>query len=116
MYAHLELFALRQVVIVPARIGISGACTYPVRTREPTGVVEFDRDAHPTVGDVFAVWGRRLSQRRLLSFRGRVRAYVNGVRWGRDVRNIPLRRHAEIVLEVGGFVPPHSTFLFGPGR
>jgi hypothetical protein len=32
------------------------------------------------------------------------------------VRAIRLTRHAEIVLEVGGYVPPHTSFLFGPGR
>ena len=49
--AHLELFARGLVVLVPAGIGIapplrvdglkaSGGCSYPVRTREPTGVIE----------------------------------------------------------------------------
>jgi hypothetical protein len=28
------------------------------------------------------------------------------------VARIPLARHAEIVLEVGGYVPPHRAFLF----
>jgi hypothetical protein len=79
-------------------------------------VVEFDRQLRPTLGDLFAVWGRRLSPRRLLSFRGRVRAYIAGKRWRGDVRAIRLTRHAEIVLEVGSYVPPHTFFLFGPGR
>jgi hypothetical protein len=126
--AHVEFFAQHRVVIVPAGIGVApplvrsgatvlrGKCTYPLRTLEPTGVVEFDPQLRPTIGDLFAVWGRRLSPERLLSFRGRVRAYVAGKRWRRDVRAIRLTRHAEIVLEVGGYVPPHTSFLFGPGR
>ena len=32
---HLELFARRRVVIVPAGIGLAHGCTYPARTREP---------------------------------------------------------------------------------
>ena len=46
-------------------------------------------------------------------FSGRVRAYVGGEQWRGDVRAIPLRPHAQIVLEVGGYVPPHRFFLFG---
>jgi hypothetical protein len=115
---HVELFAERRVVIVPAGIGVSRAraCTYPVRTLDPTGVVEFDAAKRLTVGTLFRIWGRRLAPDRLLSFAGRVRAYVGGTRWREPVRTIPLRRHAEIVLEVGPHVAPHTKFLFGPGR
>jgi len=28
---------------------------------------------------------------------------------------VPLTRHAEIVLEVGPHVPPHSSYMFPPG-
>jgi hypothetical protein len=116
--AHIELFAQRRVVIVPAGIGVSRAraCTYPVRTVDPTGVVEFDAAKLLTVGTLFRVWGRRLAPDRLLSFTGHVRAYVGGKRWHGRVPAIPLGRHAEIVLEVGPYVPPHAKYLFGPGR
>jgi hypothetical protein len=110
---HLELFARRRVVIVPARIGVRRGCRYPLRTTMPTGVVELDRPGL-TVGDFFAVWRMPLSTRRLLTFRGPVAAYVDGDRWDGDVRAIPLYDGAEIVLESGGFIPPHRTFLFPP--
>ena len=50
--AHIELFAHNRVVIVPAGIGVAtpftragayvrpGGCTYPLRTLQPTGVVQ----------------------------------------------------------------------------
>lgn len=116
--AHLELFARGLVVIVPTGIGISRAraCTYAVRTTQPTGVLEYDGSQRLRLGEFFAVWGRRLSSTHLLTFSGRVRAYVGGRRWRRDVRSIPLRRHAEIVLESGPYIAPHSAFLFRPGR
>jgi hypothetical protein len=126
--AHIEVFARRRVVIVPAGIGVvppfllrngfvrRARCSYPLRTVEPTGVVELDALLRPTVGDLFSVWGRRLGPRRLLSFSGAERAYVAGRRWHGDPRRIPLRRHSQIVLEVGGYVPPHRSYLFGPGR
>jgi len=126
--AHVELFAQRRVVIVPAGIGVApplrmhngfivgGRCSYPVRTVEPTGVIEVDSAIRPTLGDLFAVWGRQLAPGRLLSFKGRVQAFVAGKRWRGDPRTIPLRRHAQIVLEVGGYIPPHRSYLFGEGR
>jgi hypothetical protein len=115
---HLELFAAGHVVIVPAGIGVappwrrdgayvrSGRCSYAARTREPTGVIEVSRPGL-RLADFFAVWGQELGRYR--------RAYVGGRRWRGPLGAIPLRRHAEIVLEVGPFVSPHTSFLFRKG-
>ena len=124
---HLELFARRHVVIVPPGIGVApphgrrgayvrrGRCSYPLRTREPTGVIEVEPGRARTLGDLFALWGRRLARTRLAAFRGPVAAYVGGRPWRHDPRAIPLRPHAQIVLEVGGHVPPHTGYSFPPG-
>jgi hypothetical protein len=128
---HLEVFARDRVVIVPPGIGVaaprkkSGAyvrprgCSYPARTLEPTGVVEVRRWARLTLGDLFAVWGQPLSATRLVGFStpssAPVRAYVAGRRWRGSPRAIPLRRHAQIVLELGPYIPPHSSFRFRSG-
>jgi hypothetical protein len=116
--AHLEVFARRRAVIMPAGIGVSRArsCSYPIRTITPTGVVEFDASLRLTVGDVFDIWGQRLARGQLDAFAGHVHAFVAGRSWPGAVRAIRLRRHAQIVLEVGAYVPPHPRFLFGPGR
>jgi hypothetical protein len=123
--AHIELFVERRVLIVPAGVGVSRPsrvsfglirahrCSYPVRTLDPTGVIEVG--ARATLGDFFAVWGQRLGPHRIASFTGRVLAFVGGRRWWGDPRRIPLARHAQIVLEVGGYVPPHPRYLFPPG-
>ena len=129
--AHLELFARGRVVIVPAGIGeappwtkprphvVSGACSYAARTATPTGVIEVREGSELTLADFFSVWGQPLGERRLAGFRAppgqRVRAYVGGSRWHGPVSGIPLGRHAEIVLELGPYIPPHSTFLFTRG-
>ncbi|HZC29216.1 MAG TPA: hypothetical protein VE269_05700, partial [Gaiellaceae bacterium] len=63
--AHVELFARGRVVIIPSGIGVARACTYGVRTTTPTGVLEFDGSRRLTLGDFFAVWGRRLARDRL---------------------------------------------------
>lgn len=128
---HVELFAGARVVIVPAGIGVApprrergayvtgGRCSYPVATREPTGVVLVTRGAHPTLANLFDVWGQPLTATALASFDAppgaRVRAYVGGRATRAEPRTIPLARHAEIVLEVGAFVPPHASYRFPPG-
>ena len=128
---HVELFARGRVVIMPAGIGVarpwarSGAyvlprgCSYATRTLEPTGVIEVRRGSHLTLGDFFRIWGQPLSATRLAGFKttgsAPVRAYVAGRRWRGSLRSIPLRRHAQIVLELGPFITPHRAFLFRPG-
>jgi len=112
---HVELFARRRVVIVPPGIGIGPhRCAYPLRTTAPTGVVHVARRGL-TLGDLFRVWGRRLGPSVLLSFRERVSVFVGGHRWHGQPGAVPLTRHAQIVLEVGGYVPPHPSYLFPKG-
>src|SRR5919201_3582426 len=128
---HVELFANRRVVVVPAGIGVAAprrrvgafvrprGCSYAVRTLGPTGVVEVRRGARLTLGRLFAVWGQPLSATRLAGFSTRrgapVRAYVAGRPWQGPPGAIPLTRHAPIVLELGRFVPPHRSFRFRSG-
>jgi len=126
---HIELFVRRQVMIVPAGVGVAkpyrrrfgrvvpGGCTYPLRTLEPTGVVEVRTGQKLTLRDVFAVWGQALGTRRLAGFRSQspLLAFVGGRRRVGDPGAIPLTRHAEIVLEIGGYVRPHPSYLFRKG-
>jgi hypothetical protein len=128
---HLEVFARRLDVVVPAGVGVApprvregayvlrGRCLYPLRTFEPTGLIEIDRGAELSLGQFFGVWGQPLGRRRLLGFRAaqgeQVAAYVNGRRWRRDPRRIPLERHAAIVLEIGGYFPPTKRYVFPAG-
>jgi hypothetical protein len=83
-------------------------------------VVEVDprRAGTPTVGDLFELWGQPLSGVRLVGARARtgsgVVAFVDGRRWAGDPRQIPLRRHVQVVLEVGAFVEPHPSYTFPP--
>ena len=112
---HVELFARREVVIVPPSVGVGPhGCTYPLRTDAPTGVVHVARRGL-TLGDLFRVWGRRLTPSALLSFRDRVSVFVGGRRWHGEPGAVPLTKHAEIVLEVGGYVAPHPSYLFPKG-
>ena len=112
---HLELFVDRRVVVVPSGIGLaSSGCAYPVRTLSPDGVVEAARGVVLTLGDLFRVWGEPLGARRLVSFSSPLplRAYVGGRLARGPAAAIPLTPHAEIVLELGPYLVPHSFFLF----
>jgi hypothetical protein len=44
-----------------------------------------------------------------------VHAFVNGTSQPGDPRTIRLTPHLQIVLEIRGYVPPHSFFLFPKG-
>jgi hypothetical protein len=120
--AHVELFVDGRVVLLPPGIGVedaerdgavvtSGRCAYPVRTLDPTGVLFLDR-TDLTLGTVFALWGRRLAPDGLLGRDGPVEAFVGGRRYAGDVRDIPLRDRAQIVVEVGRHVRPHARYTF----
>jgi hypothetical protein len=123
---HLELFARGRVLIVPPGVGVAAprardgayvrplGCTYPIRTLDPTGVIEVHARRRLTLGDFFDVWGQALSKTRLAGFsttRARpVRAYVAGRRWRGSLRAIPLRRHGQIVVELGAYIRPHTAY------
>ena len=128
--AHVELFVHRRAVLLPAGIGIApprriangivtgGRCTYPLSTRDPTGVVYGEPGSRATLADVFRIWGQPLGGRGLLGFTSRrpLRAFVDGVRWHGPPGRIPLGRRNEVVVELGAPVPPHSFYLFPETR
>jgi hypothetical protein len=129
---HLELFVDGLDVVIPPGVGVAlpqhrhgayvtgGRCSYPLRTSDPTGVIEVARGAAVALGDFFDVWGQPLSERRALGFsagaRRRLAVFVNGQRWRGPVRAVALRRHASIVVELGRHVTRHPVYLFPAGQ
>jgi hypothetical protein len=128
---HVEVFAANRVVLLPAGIGvrsprtsvtgrITGASCYgALVTLDPTGLVLVRPGAGLTVAALFRAWGQPLNATRLASFHAaggtRVNVFVDGRPWMGEPGAVPLTRHAEIVLEVGPHVPPHSSYAFPPG-
>lgn len=128
---HVEVFASDRVLLLPAGIGVrpprdlldgritSAGCYGPLVTLDPTGVVLVRPGAGLTLGTLFRSWGQPLSPTRLTSFSApagsRVAVFVNGKRWPGAPASVPLTRHAEIVLEVGPYVPPHPSYAFPAG-
>lgn len=127
---HVELFAANRVVLVPAGIGvrpplrflsgrISGAACYgALATIDPTGLVLASRSRRLTLADLFRSWGQSLTTRRLAGFKAArgtsVAVYVDGRRRPGSPGGVPLTPRAEIVLEVGPYVPPHASYTFPP--
>lgn len=128
---HVEVFAADRVVLIPAGIGtrppralnagriVAAGCYGALVSVEPTGVLLVRPGARRYLAELFASWGQRLSRQRLADFRaapgGEVAAFVDGRRWLGEPGRILLRPHAEVVLEVGPFVPPHRRYTFPPG-
>jgi hypothetical protein len=128
---HVEVFAANRVVLLPAGIGTGppratldgritvAHCYGALVTLDPTGLVLVRPDVRLTLGTLFNAWGEPLSPSRLASFtaaRGsEVTVFVDGRQWRAAPAAVPLTRHAEIVLEVGPRVPPHSSYAFPPG-
>ena len=128
--AHIEIFVADHVVIVPAGIGLAppirqrgphlliGRCAYPVRTVDPTGLVLSASDRSYTLGQLFAVWGQPLGQYVVAGFHAspheRVRVFVDGRLWQGGPADVPLARHSQVTIELGPYVPPHSSYLFPP--
>jgi hypothetical protein len=128
---HVEVFGENRVVIIPAGIGTrppvrlsagrisSAGCYGSLVTLEPTGVVLVRPGSRLYLAELFRSWGEPLSSRRVASFTprvgGQVVVFVGGRRWEGSPGTVPLSRHAEIVLEAGPYVPPHSTYTFPPG-
>jgi len=128
---HVEVFAQNRVVLMPAGIGTraprtitdgqvtAARCYGALVTLAPTGVVLVRAHSRLTLAQLFRSWGEPLTNRQLASFNATagqpVLAFLDGRRWSRPPGAIPLARHAEIVLEVGPYVPPHKTFAFPPG-
>jgi hypothetical protein len=126
---HLELFANRRAIIIPAGIGVApplrrtgadvkpGGCVFPLHTTAPTGVVRVGT-RNATVGDLFRIWRQPLGRHRLLSFGvtgSNVRVFVGGRERTGDPRSVRLTRNAQIVVEIGGYVTPHPSYLFPKG-
>jgi hypothetical protein len=128
---HVELFAENRVVLVAAGIGVRGplrrdagriagaGCYGSLVTLEPTGVILMRPGARLTLADVFRSWGEPLSAHELAGFSApagsAVRLYVDGRRRPVSPGALVLTPHAEVVLEVGPYVPPHRTYTFPPG-
>jgi hypothetical protein len=125
IHAHLDVFVHGRRVAVPAGIGIGQTFISPLHTHDGSGIVHVESpDVRTfTLGEVFAVWGVRLTRRCLggycASGADRLRVYVGAREFTGDPRVLHLSPHAEIVVAFGKPrelpQPLPSRFAFAPG-
>jgi hypothetical protein len=102
----------------PAGVGVTSSCRYWLSTRDGTGVIDVapppaQKDTALTLGDFLDVWGFAFQP-----VPGQPLAvYVDGQRYEGDQRSVPLRPHADIVIEPAGGTPvAPPAFTWPPGQ
>jgi len=107
IHAHLDVFVHGRRVAVPAGIGIGPDFISPLHTHDASGVVHVESPEVRTftLGEVFGVWGVRLTRGCLggycASGADRLRVYIGGRELTGDPRLLHLAPHAEIVVVFG---------------
>ncbi len=132
IHAHLTVFVNGAARQVPAGIGIpgaqaqntpagplvaSGTCFYWLHTHAADGIVHIESPVHRTftLGNFFDIWGQPLAKDQVGPARGPVTALYNGQVYVGNPRNIPLKAHAQIQLEVGKPLVSPITITFPSG-
>ena len=80
-----------------------GQCIYWLHTHAPDGVIHVESPTERiyTLGDFFDEWHQPLEPNQVGDAKGKVTAIVNGKPWTKNPREIPLRPHNVIQLNVG---------------
>jgi hypothetical protein len=123
IHAHLAVFVDGKQYALPGGVGIPGSaiyqtprgpvaaggkCIYWLHTHAPDGIIHVESPTQRiyTLGNFFDEWRQPLSATSAGTVKGKITAFVNGKRWTRNVRDIPLVPHADIQLEIGSPTPP----------
>jgi hypothetical protein len=129
IHVHLHVYADGESVALPAGIGIpgavvqqspygpvvgSGTCFYWLHTHTSDGVIHVESPTARiyTLGNFFDVWQQPLTSTRVGSVAGKVTAFLNGKRWTKAPRDIPLDPHNVIQLDVGTPAPAPQPISF----
>jgi len=126
IHTHLTVFVNGSPRQVPAGIGIpgakaqntpqgtfisSGSCFYWLHTHAADGIVHTEspiRRAY-TLGNLFNIWGQPLGPSQVGPAKGHVTVIYNGKLYHGNPRDVPIRAHAQIQLQVGTpLVAPES--------
>jgi hypothetical protein len=122
IHAHLTIINNGTPVPVPAQIGIlpKYQCLYWIHTHDATGEIHMESPTQRsfTLGNFFDVWGQPLTNDKVANYMDgkELKVYVDGKPYLGNPRNIALKSHTRVVLEVGpNFVPPPNMYQFPPG-
>jgi hypothetical protein len=126
IHAHLQVYVQGQSRALPGAIGLIGPvaqntpvgpfyganhCYYWLHTHASDGVIHIESPTPRiyTLGNFFDEWSQPLSASQVAGATGKVTAFVNGRPWTKTPRDIPLRPHAVIQLDVGSPVVPFKS-------
>ena len=129
IHAHLSIFDHGRQIAVPYAIGFvrpfrvengfvdAARGIYWLHTHDATGIihVESPDPRTYTLGNFFDIWGRPLTTTNVAGIEGPVHAYVDGKPYTGNPRDIVLRTHAQITLEVGTPLVTPPTYVFPEG-
>jgi hypothetical protein len=112
--------------IAPPRTGVntpngffvaSGSCFAWLHTHASDGIIHVESPAPMTytLGDFFDIWHEALGPDRLGSATGPLTAFYNGQHWKGNPRDMPLRKHAQIQLDLGRPLIAPETITFPNG-
>ncbi|HEY1522431.1 MAG TPA: hypothetical protein VGF70_05400 [Solirubrobacteraceae bacterium] len=130
IHAHLQVYYNGSPRQLPGAIGMLGPvaqqskfgpfygatqCYYWLHTHTADGVIHIESPTATfyTLGDFFDEWGQPLSANHVATAQGPVTAFVNGKRWTKSPRQIQLKPHTVIQLDVGKPVAPFHNVSFG---
>jgi hypothetical protein len=127
VHPHLSIFVKGVQVQVPRLIGAAPkppqGCLYWIHTHDASGIIHIESPtlAPPgasgfNLGMVFDIWGQPLANNNVAGFQGPVSAYVNGMKYDGDLRQIPLISHQQITLEIGTPVVKPPNYEFPPNE
>jgi hypothetical protein len=118
IHAHLQVYVDGRPRALPGAVGLVGPvedqtalgpffgaqqCYYWLHTHTLDGVIHIESPTARiyTLGNFFDEWRQPLGRDDVAAAKGRVTAFLNGRRWTKDPRRIPLLPHAVIELDVG---------------
>lgn len=119
VHAHLAVYVNGKPTQIPGGVGLlqpsqvpgsggafftASQCFYWLHTHAGDGIIHIESPSASrvfTLGDFFAEWRQPLSSSQVGPAKGTVTAYLNGKRWTKDPKAIPLDAHYVIQLDVG---------------
>ncbi|HKN99418.1 MAG TPA: hypothetical protein VJX10_20020 [Pseudonocardiaceae bacterium] len=123
VHAHLAMYVNGKQKLLPYGVGIvppyqlqadgnsefvaGGSKFYWLHTHDETGVIHIESPVQRTftLGNFFDIWHQPLSNNQVGPAKGKVTAFIDGKKYTGDVRNIPLKAHSSVQLDVGTVVP-----------
>ena len=124
VHAHLFILIDGRPQIVSSQVGIPGGpllpkCIYWLHTHDTSGIIHIESPTQRTytLGQFFDIWGQPLNRSDIAIYPvtgGQLTIFVDGQQYNGDPRDIELKAHTQVVLELGQPLPP-PQFGFPPG-